>query len=81
MNEHDVVFFHNHNIFVIDNNTERSDTRSDVSDEDTLYDALEPTEDDIFSEDHPWDTRVKSYRLRPELWNFTKQELAFFMSV
>jgi hypothetical protein len=76
MNEHDVVLFHNYNILVVD--SDRQDALSDVSDDD-VYDPLEPIEDDIFSNDHPWDTRVNSYRLRHELW-FSEQEIAFFLS-
>lgn len=77
MNEHDVILFHNYNILVVD--SDRQDKSDDDVSDDDVYDPLEPIEDDIFSDDHPWDTRVKSYRQRHELW-FSEQELAFFLS-
>jgi hypothetical protein len=73
MNEHDVVVFHNYKILVV------SDNESDCSD-DSDDDYLEYTElvqDDIYSEDHPWDTRERSYRFRPDIW-LTDQELQNF---
>jgi len=77
MNEHDVVLFHNYNIVLVEADL-HSDTHSEVSEDDT-YDATEPVEVDIFSDDHPWDNRVNSYRFRPDLW-FSEQELTFFLS-
>ena len=64
MNENDIVVFSDYKIYVVD---------ADVSDDESEYDELEDIfaeyeEDDIYSDEHPWDTReYTGYRFRPDI--------------
>lgn len=64
MNEHETIIFSDHKIYCIPDNESDTDNDSDIYDE--LEDLLEQ-EDDIYSDDHPWDTRVYQYRFRPDV--------------
>lgn len=63
MNENDIIVFSDYKIYVVP---------EDVSDNESEYDELEELftdheEDDIYSDEHPWDTREYRYRFRPEI--------------
>lgn len=63
MNENDVVVFSDYKIFVV--SEDASDDESEYDDFEDLF--SEPEEDDIYSDDHPWDTREYRYRFRPDI--------------
>ena len=71
MNEHDIILFNDYKIVNLHNEDE-SYNSSDVEDEylDMCVDEVNnKDEDDIYSEDHPWDTRsYTGYRFKPEIW-------------
>lgn len=64
MNEHDTIVFADHKILCVPDYDSESDT--DSIDIDDLEDLLEQA-DDIYTDEHPWDTRVCQYRFRPDI--------------
>jgi hypothetical protein len=67
MNEHDVIVFFGNRIFCLPDNV--SDTESDIDEYDDEY--LLEVEDDIYMDEHPWDTRsYTGYRFRPDIVYF-----------
>jgi hypothetical protein len=71
MNEYEIVVFEDDRIRVID---EDDDPLSD--DEHSELELPLPTIDDIFLNDHSWDTlHMRRYRFRPQYWNFRDYEL------
>jgi hypothetical protein len=63
MNEHDIIIFSDHKIYCVQENESENESDEECDD---LEDLLEQ-EDDIYSDEHPWDTRVYQYRFRPDV--------------
>ena len=66
-----IVTFNNDNIYIEDAFNTDDDVSSDDGEEDYDEHELEyllEEPPDIYSNDHPWDTRKVSYRNRPEIW-------------
>jgi hypothetical protein len=71
MNEYEVIVFENDRIYVVPEEDAES-----TDDDRTEIDIPIPIEDDIFSDEHPWDRRsTLRYRFRPDFWNFRDYEL------
>ena len=71
INENDIVVFSDYKIVVVD-----ADSSDDEPDYDELEDLFtEHEEDDIYSDEHPWDTREYTrYRFRPDIAFFFLKE-------
>jgi hypothetical protein len=67
MNEHEIIVFSDYKIYCLPEDC--SDTESVEEDYEDF--ELDDDQDDIYSDEHPWDTRsYTGYRFRPDIVYF-----------
>lgn len=65
-NEHEYILLHDYKIITIEEDA--VDVYDDEIDEDCNIEEEDIDIDDIYSENHTWDSFQKSYRNLPEIW-------------